>query len=161
VLMLAGSLSPLTRSQVAASTKFQHVAVDARRLTDDRSYAAELMTVITDQLRSGRHVLAYTATDAMPVDPTNSADVASSTAKLLESVLDRIPLRRVGIAGGDTSSRAVQALELWGLSHDAILAPGVAVCRTHSTIPGRDGIELMLKGGQMGPVDLFNRFIGE
>ena len=160
VLMLAGSLSPVTRRQVAASTRFQHVAIDARRLIDERAYPAELIAIITDQLRSGRHVLAYTAADGMPTDTARSTEVASSTAKLLAAVLDRLPLKRVGIAGGDTSSRAVQALELWGLSHGATLAPGVAICRTHAKMPRCDGIELMLKGGQMGPVDLFDRFIG-
>ena len=161
VLMLAGSLSPVTRHQVAAATKFHHVAVDAARLTDDRAYPAEVVTIMTDQLQSGRHVLAYTAADGMPLDTTRSAAVASATARLLASVLDRVPLRRVGVAGGDTSSRAVQALGLLGLSHGMTLAPGVAVCRAHATTPGRDGLELMLKGGQMGPVDLFDRLVGE
>lgn len=160
VLVLAGSLSPVTRHQVAAATKFQRIAIDARRLIDDETYPAELVTAITDQLRSGCHVLGYTAADGMPVDTTRAMDVASSTAKLVASVLDRLPLKRVGIAGGDTSSRAVQALELWGLSHGATLAPGVALCRTHARMPSRNGIQLMLKGGQMGPVDLFDHLIG-
>jgi uncharacterized protein YgbK (DUF1537 family) len=67
------------------------------------------------------------------------------------------PLRRVGIAGGDTSTRVVQALGLWGLSYRSRPDPGVALCRAHSDDPALDGLELMLKGGQMGAVDLFDR----
>ena len=38
----------------------------------------------------------------------------------------------LGIAGGDTSSHAVQALNAWGLSYLVQLASGVALCRLHS-----------------------------
>lgn len=160
VLILAGSLSPVTRRQVAAATKFQHVAFDAQRLAEDQAYQDLMATSITDQLRVGHHVLAYTAADDMPVDTTRSTAIAEATAKLLATILDRVPTRRVGIAGGDTSSQAVQALELWGLSYVTSVALGVAVCLTHSTKPGRDGIELMLKGEQMGQNDLFDHFAG-
>jgi uncharacterized protein YgbK (DUF1537 family) len=34
-------------------------------------------------------------------------------------------------------------------------APGVALCRLHATPSWLDGMELMLKGGQMGGDDLF------
>ena len=69
------------------------------------------------------------------------------------------PLRRVGIAGGDTSSHVVQALGLWGLSYQTTMSPGVTLSRAHSENPALDGLELMLKGGQMGAVDLFNRLV--
>ena len=70
-----------------------------------------------------------------------------------------MPLRRVGIAGGDTSSLAVKSLTAWGLSFHASIAPGVALCRLHSDVPSLDGMEIMLKGGQMGPQDLFERLV--
>jgi uncharacterized protein YgbK (DUF1537 family) len=43
------------------------------------------------------------------------------------------------------------------LSFVGHLARGVALCRAHSHDKALDGIELMLKGGQMGPPDLFAR----
>jgi uncharacterized protein YgbK (DUF1537 family) len=75
---------------------------------------------------------------------------------VLARILQQMPLRRVGIAGGDTSSHAVKALDIWALSHVGSLAPGVAMCRARSGTPQLDGAELMLKGGQMGPDDLFD-----
>jgi uncharacterized protein YgbK (DUF1537 family) len=77
----------------------------------------------------------------------------------LRGVLESVPLRRVGVAGGDTSSFALQALDVWGLSYRGQLAPGVALCRAHAHGARLDGVELMLKGGQMGPVDMFARLI--
>ncbi|WP_281077710.1 nucleotide-binding domain containing protein, partial [Variovorax paradoxus] len=61
--------------------------------------------------------------------------------------------------GGDTSSLAVGALDAWGLSYLAQLAPGTALCRLHSEAPGLDGVEIMLKGGQMGAEDVFERLV--
>jgi uncharacterized protein YgbK (DUF1537 family) len=69
------------------------------------------------------------------------------------------PVKRLGVAGGDTSSRAVAALKLWGLSYRMSPGPGVAICRAHADAPALDGIEVMLKGGQMGPPDLFVRLV--
>lgn len=77
----------------------------------------------------------------------------------MRQVLQRHRLARVGFAGGDTSSLAVQA---WSASSGAraltlayTLSPGVAVCKVHATDTALDGVELMLKGGQMGPPDVF------
>ncbi len=79
--------------------------------------------------------------------------------RLLAAVLARVPLARAGVAGGDTSSHAVLGLDAWGLSFVRRLAPGVSLCRLHSDRPGLDGLELMLKGGQMGDDDLFERLL--
>jgi len=77
----------------------------------------------------------------------------------LDAVLRRRPVARLGVAGGDSSSLAMQALDAWGLSHLARVEPGVALCRLHSDAPALDGMQVMLKGGQMGSVDLFERFV--
>jgi uncharacterized protein YgbK (DUF1537 family) len=65
-------------------------------------------------------------------------------------------LGRIGIAGGDTSSQATLALGLWGLAFRCVLAPGVAVSIARGDDPLTDGLELMLKGGQMGGDLLFD-----
>jgi uncharacterized protein YgbK (DUF1537 family) len=70
-----------------------------------------------------------------------------------------VPLRRVGIAGGDTSSHVALGLDIWGLAWRGALAPGVTLCAARADRPALDGIEMMLKGGQMGPGDLFERFL--
>ena len=62
----------------------------------------------------------------------------------------------IGIAGGDTSSQATLALGLWGLAFHSVLAPGVTVSVARSDDPLIDGVELMLKGGQMGGDRLFD-----
>jgi len=53
----------------------------------------------------------------------------------------------------------VQALGAWALGHAGTLATGVALTRVHADAPRLDGLELMLKGGQMGPPDVFERLV--
>ena len=51
----------------------------------------------------------------------------------------------------DTSSHAVAALDAWGLFYRAPLVPGAPLCRIHSDNPSLDGLDIVLKGGQVGP----------
>ncbi|MGU3493030.1 four-carbon acid sugar kinase family protein [Xanthobacteraceae bacterium A53D] len=164
VFLLAGSLSPITRRQRDAATSYGKVQLDAARLARDPAYAAAQAAAIGAELRGGRSMLATTAPDGGAGEGAGETslppgEVAAATAAFLNAVLAQAPVKRLGIAGGDTSSRAVQALDLWGLSYLGMPSPGVAVCRVHSDVPALDGLELMLKGGQMGAPDLFERLI--
>lgn len=85
--------------------------------------------------------------------------LANANAALLKAVLGKVRLQRIGIAGGDTSSIAVRALDAWGLSYLAPLSAGVAVCRLRAERGELDGMEVMLKGGQMGDADLFEQLL--
>lgn len=161
VLVLAGSLSPVTAKQVAAATSYEKVWLDPVALA--AAEPAHLDTVaaqLCGLLAAGHNVLACTASPATGVDAGLSARaLAHAGGALLARVLGATPVRRVGVAGGDTSSHAVQALDAWGLSYIAALSSGAPLCRVHSDEPTLDGIELMLKGGQMGDDDVFERLV--
>jgi uncharacterized protein YgbK (DUF1537 family) len=165
VLVFAGSLSPVTARQVEASHAFRRIPLDAADLLDAGA-AEQAAARIAQALAAGHHVLACTAPlEGMRADTSRAGELAAAGARFVRRLLEsqgRIgrPLRRVGIAGGDTSSLAVQALGLWGLSFRGTLGPGVAISRTHSDDPAFDGIELMLKGGQMGAPDVFGQLLG-
>ncbi len=167
VFAWAGSLSPLTAAQVQAATDYHRIAVDAERLGSDPAYSQTLQDAICLQLQNGQDVLAYTGPiEGTAANLTSAAHVAQASAELIARVVQArtdqgTPLRRVGIAGGDTSSHAVQALQLWGLSYQTTLCPGVTLSRAHSQNPARNGMELMLKGGQMGGTDLFAQLLSK
>ena len=99
---------------------------------------------------------------------TDSSANAGNTAKVLgaemgrmtRELLARSGLRRVVIAGGDTSSYATQELGLYGLEMLAELTPGAPLCRGYSNDPRFDGLEIALKGGQMGKADYFGQVRG-
>ncbi|SAL87815.1 hypothetical protein AWB74_08275 [Caballeronia arvi] len=124
----------------------------------DASYRDQCRAKIADGLRAGRHVLAYT--HRAPVDmKADASPLAARCAELLYDVVAEVRPKRIGIAGGDTSSFGVQALRPWGLSYLAPLDQGVTVCRVHSDEAATHGIEIMLKGGQMGGADCFERLV--
>lgn len=161
VLLLAGSLSPMTARQVAAAGSYRRVRLDPRRLADeDPAYRDRIARRLAAHLRDGDHVLAWIGNArGMRTAGVQSHRLARAGGRLLDAVLRETPPARLGVAGGDSSSLAMQALDAWGLSYLRRIAPGVALCRLHSDAPALDGMEVMLKGGQMGAPDLFERFV--
>ncbi|MEG0224018.1 MAG: four-carbon acid sugar kinase family protein [Comamonas sp.] len=162
VLVLAGSLSPMTARQIKAASSYEQLLLDAPRLAQDMAYRAQMAKKIALQLQQGRNMLACTSSEGQiaPADaPADARALALACGELLAQVLKLAPIKRLGVAGGDTSSHAVQALDAWGLSYQAQLAPGVALCRLHSDDLALDGLEIMLKGGQMGGEMLFEELL--
>ncbi|MES2976032.1 MAG: four-carbon acid sugar kinase family protein [Pseudomonadota bacterium] len=163
VLVLAGSLSPVTARQVEAAVSYEKFWINPVQLATDARYLEDSATAVTARLREGRSVLACTVEPGAPeqagTSEVASRDIALAGGRLLARILAQAPLRRVGVAGGDTSSLGVQALDAWGLSYLATLSPGAALCRLHSDTPGLDGMEILLKGGQMGDTGLFEQLL--
>jgi uncharacterized protein YgbK (DUF1537 family) len=160
VLLLAGSLSPVTARQIVAATAYTRVALVPDRLAGDRAYLREQVERIAGALRAGENVLAHTTPigEQHSVSATSTA-LAGASGALLRAVLRAVPLSRIGIAGGDTSSHAVQALSPWGLEWIGQLDAGVALLRARSDDGDVDGVEMMLKGGQMGGERLFDALV--
>ena len=172
LLVVSGSASPMTASQIqwASEHGFDCVRAPTEELCRPQTAESTAKILFEHALRSlseGKSVVVYTA--AGPDDPSIQAtrDTLSggsgNTAKLLGAALGRIArdllartgLRRVVIAGGDTSSYATQELGLYGLEMLAELTPGAPLCRGYSDDPRFDSLEIALKGGQMGKADYF------
>jgi uncharacterized protein YgbK (DUF1537 family) len=69
----------------------------------------------------------------------------------------RPSLRRLLLSGGDTSSYVTQVLAPDALVVAARLAPGAPLCRFVSADSRIDGLEVALKGGQMGDANFFEK----
>lgn len=165
VLVVAGSLSPVTARQIRAAEAFHRIALVPDDLIDTQRGLAARQRVAAS-LAQGRATLVTTAPDSpADADTRRAGEVAAATARFVRQLLVEQagrgrPVRRLGLAGGDTSSLVTQGLGLWGLSYLGALGPGVAISRTHADERALDGVTLMLKGGQMGPEDVFARFAG-
>lgn len=153
VLALVGSLSPVTRAQVEAARGYARLTVDAGRLLGDESYAAELRTGTISKLGQGDAML---VTEQPAGAPAAAGAVAEATGRLLSAIMAEARLGRLVVAGGDTSTMAIRSLPLWGLSYRGPCVPGAPLCRAHSDDPRLEGLEIVLKGGQMGPPGFFN-----
>lgn len=66
-------------------------------------------------------------------------------------------MRRLLLSGGDTSSYVTKVLAPDAIVVAARLAPGAPLCRFVRGDARLDGLEVALKGGQMGDVDFFER----
>ena len=138
--------------------------------------AAELALVqsIVGRLQQGRNVIAYTArgpsderiaeaiarieSSGRTQDDARreaGATIAARLGNVVNGVLARFPLKRLLISGGDTSTEVVKAIRPVALTIAARLAPGAPLCRMVSDVARVDGVEVALKGGQMGAADFF------
>jgi uncharacterized protein YgbK (DUF1537 family) len=159
VLAFVGSLSPTTRAQVAAARSYTHMAVDPGSVLSSTDYRERIIDKAATALAQGRHVMLSTAPQAGDAPHSADADLAPVSAFLVDEVLRRRPVRRLAIAGGDTSSRIVGELGYWGLGYHSQISNGVAVSLARSDDSSRDGMLVMLKGGQMGHEQLFETFL--
>ena len=179
ILVVSGSASKVTAAQIDAALRagFAEVPVAARDLVDEegwRQTADTLAGHAVALLNEGRSVLLHTArgpddprigtmVDAMVARGATREDARHGGGRALgvrlghiaRQILAAVPLPRIAVAGGDTSSQVVQALGPDALEVAARLAPGAPLCRTLSRSPGMHGVEVALKGGQIGGVDFF------
>jgi 3-oxoisoapionate kinase len=163
VLIFAGSLSPVTAQQVANARAYERVRLPVDVLLENGAPAQRAIESVAAALFTGRNTIVHTAPEqGVLADTTLASRTArASTAwigRLLASIQSRgVRLGRLCIAGGDTSSLIMKTLPIWGLSYSGSLDAGVSLCRAHSDEPSLDSLELVLKGGQMGGVELFDR----
>ncbi len=160
VLALAGSLSPTTRAQVLASRRYRRLRIDPMALITSSAYRDDILADATKILGMGDNLLLHTMSLDGPTASAAEASLAVEGAKLVCTILDQCPVPRLFAAGGDTSSHLVQTLGIWGLGFAGRADKGVSISRARSDRPDRDGMLLILKGGQMGNTDLMDRFVG-
>ena len=162
LLVVSGSCSEKTQRQIhhALSHGYRGVALDPVALMHRTGpgYGAALQTA-GEALEAGKDTVLYTALG--PAEGlAHGAELGMAIGSLLRELLARTsassaPVRRVVICGGDTSSHAVQQLGLYALTWLANLQPGGPLCRAHADSE-LDGLELVLKGGQVGTDDFFD-----
>ncbi|KMO19663.1 four-carbon acid sugar kinase family protein, partial [Methylobacterium platani] len=176
IAVVSGSVSPATAGQIAHALDrgFAGIRLDARRVVDDAAWEREIGRAVAEAraaLAEGRDPLVYSA--AGPDDPAVAALRAAVGAAGLDPVIasERLGaglgralreivlstgLTRAVIAGGDTSGHAAMQLGVDALSALGPLDPGSPLCRAHGPDTPLDGLELALKGGQVGRPDFFS-----
>jgi uncharacterized protein YgbK (DUF1537 family) len=162
LLVVSGSCSEKTQRQIryALVNGYRCIALDPVALMerDGAAHAAALRTA-GESLAAGQDTVLYTALGSTK-DAASGDELGVALGKLLRELLGRThespqPVRRVVICGGDTSSHAVQQLGIYALTWAANLQPGGPLCRAHADSE-LHGLELVLKGGQVGTDDFFN-----
>jgi len=168
--IVSGSCSEATNAQVAA---FIAEGGAARRI-DPLALAANGgdADVVADIARWAEGawaaepdapVLVYSTAAPSDVAAAQRQGGAHDVGERLEAILGAVAaelvergVRRLVVAGGETSGACVQALGVEQLRIGAQIDPGVPWC--HATPPrAREGLLLALKSGNFGAVDFFTR----
>ncbi|KAB0676879.1 four-carbon acid sugar kinase family protein [Aureimonas leprariae] len=160
--VVSGSCSPTTERQIrhAEARGFALVPADPRAFAAGDEAAAEATaTQALAELAAGRSVIVNTALgpdtdlgEALAGIEGARHRIGQGLGRLQARLVRETGLRRAVIAGGDTSSHALQALGVFALTMRLPFpqTPGSPVTLAWSDDPAFDGIELAMKGGQVG-----------
>jgi uncharacterized protein YgbK (DUF1537 family) len=143
ILAVCGSRSPVTADQMDWALGLGFADVPFESDTATRLAAAAL--------RDGRSVVLHART------ASSAGEIGPALGRAARDVLSATHVRRVLVAGGDTAGHVAGALGIESLEMIGELTRGAPLCR--ATAPGSpaDGVEFTFKGGQIGPVDFFER----
>lgn len=179
LVAVSGSCSPVTEQQIerAIENGFAEIALNPARLVDPESVDEEseaAMEETLERLSNGDSVIMHTCRG--PEDLRREATgkrleelgyedleatlkggrvLAEALGSILQAVLEKADVRRVAIAGGDTSSYIAGQLDIRAVEMIAPAAPGAPLCRVYSEEGTLEGMEIVFKGGQMGGLDFF------
>ncbi len=150
LLVLSGSCSPVTAQQIRRAKQMGFAAWQLEGEGPWSVTAAKAHRA----LQSGRSVVLYTAVGPKTPNEKYGEKFGEALGRLLRELVLSSGVRRVLVAGGDTATHSVKQLGLDALTFAAPLVAGVPLCRGRAASP-LDGLELALKGGQIGPEDFF------
>jgi len=174
IAVVSGSVSAITARQIkrAQVAGFVSIPLDPSALIGDAADAASATAIdaALSVLAEGNSPVVHTACG--PTDPrverfnqiisATGADkhvaertVGEALGKILRKIIDGSDVSRVIVAGGDTSGRTMEQIDIFALCPVAPIASGASLMRALSDTRRLDGLEIVLKGGQMGSDDLF------
>ena len=174
IAVVSGSVSPVTAGQIAhaEAAGFSIIPLDPRALVETPGPAvAAAVAAALPLIGAGSDVLFCTARG--PDDPAVarftrwaaerdmppaalSQALGAGLGDILRQIVRTTGLRRAVISGGDTSGHAARRLGLFALTALAPTIPGASLCTAHAHDSAIHGLQLALKGGQMGTEDYFS-----
>ncbi|HEY0793839.1 MAG TPA: nucleotide-binding domain containing protein, partial [Chthoniobacterales bacterium] len=167
ILVVSGSAAPQTAAQIqhAEEKGFALVPIAVENLLlpgGGKSELARVEAAAEGKLREGRSVVVCSARG--PADSNLVKDVpqvrtilGAWQGDLLARLIRQTGVRRVCVAGGDTSGMVSRRLGLSALEMAIPIAPGAPLCKAHADDSSLEGLEIALKGGQNGSAAYFEQ----
>ncbi|MBY7144480.1 four-carbon acid sugar kinase family protein [Virgibacillus sp. NKC19-3] len=168
MLVVSGSVSDVTKSQLehAEQSGFHMEQIPFELLTD-KEIPEKYMNYILDLLETEQKVVLYTAkgADDPVIDSTKDLflehgiskeigiHIGEQLGKWTKYIMEKADLKRLVIAGGDTSGFITSQLGIFGLEVLQSIAPGAPLCRAYSDNKRFNNLEIALKSGQLGGTD--------
>ncbi|MGI5471773.1 3-oxo-tetronate kinase [Streptomyces sp. CA-132043] len=154
--VVSGSVSAATNEQVRLFLRSGRPAfsVDPLRIADGEDVAGEALEFAASHLADGP-VLVYSTEAPDAVRTVQGRLGAAEAGELVERTLARVAqglvergVRRLVVAGGETSGAVVQALGVTGLRIGPQIDPGVPWCA--AALPDGETLHMALKSGNFG-----------
>jgi len=155
LLVVSGSCSPVTSKQIdwAKANGFAEVIIDTASVCVQGLVEVALLKQTTALLQSGTSVIVHTGTKADSNLP--SEKIGTALGILAKYVVKQTGIKRVVVAGGDTSSYAARAMAIDAVEMIAPLVKGAPLCKVYSKDVTMNGLEINFKGGQVGGDNYF------
>ena len=166
LLVISGSCSPVTSAQIdwAKQHDFIEIIVDAPLIAQEELSENILQSYIDQaisHIENGKSVMIHTQGGLQESISLSSEKLGSALGLIAKKVIESTHLTRLLIAGGDTSSYAARALEIEALEMIAPVVKGAPLCRVYSSNEAINGLEVNVKGGQVGAADYFGLVRGD
>jgi len=166
--VVSGSCSVATQGQVRAFRDAGRpaLALDPLAVADDPQSVQRTLDWAVPHLKDGP-VLVYSTAEPARVRAVQARLGTEAAGALMERSLAAIArglveagVRRLLVAGGETSGACVQALGIAQLQIGAQIDPGVPWCHAMAEAAGGDGLHIALKSGNFGTPDFFTKAFG-
>jgi 3-oxoisoapionate kinase len=159
LLVIAGSCSPVTAGQIicAKAKGFEEILIEAPAVCNNNEQSVkEAIDKAIELLNRGKHVIIHTGGAGQQQTANLPAEkLGTALGVIAREAAAQSTIKRIVIAGGDTSSYAARAMGIEAVEMIAPLVPGAPLCK--ATAPGSpiDGLEVNFKGGQVGGENYF------
>lgn len=163
--IVSGSCSTASNAQVADLLRRggEGFALDPLRLAAGEDLVAAALQWAGPRL-GARPLLVYATAEPAAVKAVQDRLGVEQAGRLVEDALAAIArglvergVRRLVVAGGETSGACVQALGVAQLRIGPQIDPGVPWCHAASPAAGAQGLHLALKSGNFGTADFFTK----
>jgi len=173
--VVSGSAARETAAQIswARANGFRCLRLDTPALIDPATRSEARKRTVAEameHLDSGQSLVLFSAegpddpairetkerAGAAGLDPgTIGRELAAAQGQILRALVERKGLRRVCSVGGDTCGHVTRQLGIFALELLMPLAAAAPLCRASADDDRFDGLEIAMKGGQIGAPGYF------
>lgn len=160
LLVVCGSCSPVTTAQLAWAWRngFDEVALHVPAiLSGDAVQEVEnVLQKALPILQAKRSLIVHSAAEKRVATAEKTAQkLGTALGDVARQLIQKTGIKRLVVAGGDTSSYAARALGIESVEMIAPLAPGAPLCCARAKEKHVNGLQVCFKGGQVGCEDFF------
>ncbi len=159
LLVVSGSCSPVTAMQIAYAKKagFEEVITNAVKTCSDETTDEVAMNKVNELLKQQKNVIVHTG--EKQTANLSSEKLGKALGHIAKTAAENAWVKRIVIAGGDTSSYAARAMDIEAVEMTAPIVIGAPLCKVISKNERISGLEVNFKGGQVGSENYFEMLL--